>query len=245
MEKDTAILTEKTRASGEWLTLTFLTPGHGKVKLTARRNRPHRPAPFLDGLQKGELLFRPPDDRRPGRLVSFYPTDIWPAVRSDYDSLVTAIHMAGLAVAMAGECEPAVETFTLLEGMLALLEGGGDAGSLRIVYELRLLAIAGYGSVLDRCCCCGREAGGEPAHISVPDGGLLCPSCRDGRGRSCSPLLPGALSVMRRSLSLPLEKAGRLRVIPPLRAVILPLLDEMVESVIERRLPSSSFLARS
>jgi DNA repair protein RecO (recombination protein O) len=199
---------------------------------------------FLDPLQAGELLYTPPGENTPGRLHAFHCEEVWPRVRADFDRLVCALHFADAASQMTREGEPVPEIFELLSAVLSHLDKGADPGTLRIIYDLRLLQAAGFAPSLERCTSCQDELSPTVVFFSARDGGVFCRSCRAGKEGRIRNVGPGAMSVMRKALSLPLHMADRLKAGEWLKREILPILGDMFEETLEKQSPSVLFLKR-
>ena len=242
--KDSAILVGRRPAGADGKILTFLLREGGKVGLYYRRFPRRMKVEFLDPLQAGELLYTPPGENTPGRLHAFHCEEVWPRVRADFDRLVCALHFADAASQMTREGVPVPEIFELLSAVLSHLEKGADPGTLRIIYDLRLLQAAGFGANLGRCSSCQAELSASMVFFSTREGGVFCRDCRAGMEGRIRKIGPGAISVMRKALSLPLHMADRLRAGEGLKREILPILGEMFEEVLEKQSPSVLFLKK-
>jgi DNA repair protein RecO (recombination protein O) len=78
--------------------------------------------------------------------------------------------------------DPHPELFDLADRMLDELSGPSSAGRLVLRFELAALRLLGHAPALDQCVGCGRpmESAGKPAFALI-DGGVVCPTCREGR----------------------------------------------------------------
>jgi len=240
--RDEAVLLATQRAGADGKFLTFLTREKGLAKLYYRRFRRRMRVEFLDTLQQGELLYSPASEFMPGRLHSFHCDQVWPRVRSSLAKLVCALEMAETAALLASEEEPAPEMYDLLLAVLGHLEEDGDTETLRILFTLRALQAAGFAPGVERCFVCRR--GMTPPAFFASQGGVICADCRRERGRTSRPVTPGALSVMKRSLLLPLERLDRLKVGRRLGEEILPLLQGALETALDARPKSTHFSTR-
>jgi DNA repair protein RecO (recombination protein O) len=240
--RDNAILLAAQRAGADGRFLTFLTREKGLAKLYYRRFRRRVRVEFLDALQQGELMYSPASDVMPGRLHSFHCEQVWPGIRSSLEKLVCALQLAETAALLASEEEPTPEMYDLLLALLGHLERGGDTETLRILFILRALQAAGFAPGVERCFVCQRGMT-QPAFFA-PQGGAICAGCRRERGGASRPVSPGALSVMRRSLLLPLERVDRLKVGKRLGEEILPLLQLALETALDVRPKSTLFSTR-
>jgi DNA repair protein RecO (recombination protein O) len=242
--RDSAILVGRRPAGADGKVLTFLLRKGGKVRLYYRRFPRRVKVEFLDPLQGGELLYTPPGENVPGKLHAFHCQEVWPRVRSDFDRLVCALHFADAASQMTQEGEPVPQVFELLWAVLSHLGNGADPGTLRIIYDLKLLQAAGFAPSLERCTSCQAELSPLKVSFSARGGGVFCRGCRAGQEGRIRNVGPGAISLMRKALSLPLHMAGRLRAGEKLERAILPILEEMFEEVLEKQSPSVLFLRK-
>jgi len=240
--RDGAILLATQRAGADGKLLTFLTRGKGLARIYYRRFRRRMRVEFIDTLQQGELLYSPATEFMPGRLHSFHCERVWPHIRSSLDNLVCALQLAETAVLLGSEGEPAPEMYDLLLAVLDHLEGDGDTETLRILFILRALQAAGFAPGVERCFVCRKEI--APPAFFASQGGAMCAGCRRERGGVSRPVTPGALSVMKRSLLLPLARADRLKVGRRLGEEILPLLQDALETALDARPKSTHFPAR-
>lgn len=65
----------------------------------------------------------------------------------------------------------------LLEYLRIVSSRKSHYSSLLLIYQWKVMFLAGYMPELDRCCRCG--SGKEPAAFSIPDGGIVCGDCKN------------------------------------------------------------------
>jgi DNA repair protein RecO (recombination protein O) len=244
VQRDRAVLIGRSPSGPKGRMLTFLTSESGKIRVYYRRFPGRRRREFLDLLQVGELLFTPTTERAPARLASFDCEDVWPAIRGDFDRLVHALHFAELTNLFTAEGEAVPGIFTLFTHFLSCLEGGGEPLTLRIVFELRLLRDSGFAPSLEECCSCRRPVSAREAVFSQPGEGIICPACAGEREGAARRISAGALTVMRKALSLTPDKVTRLRAGRKKGGEIRPVVDEMIALACDLRPRSSGFLSR-
>jgi len=226
-----AVLTAVSPGNRERL-LTFVTRGHGGVRLYARRQgeRP-RAAVFLEPLQGGELVFLRSGEGGRARLHSFVPQRVWPGIRADLGRTVQALAFLELLNSTLAEAEPSPETFDLLVRFLNRLEEEPRPGIARIGACLRLLALGGFAPCLDACTVCSCEVGAGGGAVFSPEaGGVVCRACRLRQRLSALPVSQGALGFLRRARSLPQGTLRRLRVSAADEREATRLLDAFVEA---------------
>ena len=212
--------------------LTFLTRGHGGVRLYARR-QVRRPSErvFLDPLQGGELVFLRPREGGLARLHSFVPQRVWPGVRASLGRTMHALGFLELLNAMLTEGEVHDRSFELLVRYLNRLEGENRPGLARIVAALRLLELGGFAPSLEACPVCGCAIDCRSAALFSPEaGGIVCPGCRASERLDALPISPGCLGFLSRALRLTEGQSRRLRVAPTIEREASRLLDAFVEA---------------
>lgn len=99
-------------------------------------------------------------------------------LREDLLLSAYASYLVELTDRLTADNEPDPFLFSQLRLALSALEEGKDAQIITHLYEMKMLARAGYAPNLERCAVCG----GEPAEmtISFQLGGAVCPLCRSG-----------------------------------------------------------------
>lgn len=231
-----AVLTGVAPGNRERL-LTFVTRGHGGVRLYARRQGTRaKPNVFLEPLQGGELVYFRGQDGGRLRLHAFVPQRVWPGIRSDLGRTVHALAFLELVNGMLAEGEPQKETFELVVRFLNRLEEESRPGLARIAASLRLLAAAGFAPCLDACTVCRSEAASGAGAVFSPEaGGIVCRPCQIRQRLSALPISLAALGLLRRALSLPEGRMRRLRVPPPVEREASRLMDAFVEARTEVR----------
>lgn len=226
-----AVLTAVAPGSRDRL-LTFLTRGHGGVRLYARRQA-RRPSEwvFLDPLQGGELVFLRPREGGLARLHSFVPQRVWPGIRADLGRTMHALGLLELLNAMLTEGEPQPQGFELLVRFLNRLETEDRPGLARIAASLRLLEQGGFAPSLETCPVCGCAIGSRGGALFSPEaGGVVCPACRAGERLDALPVSAGCLGFLVRLVKLTEGQSRRLRVAPGIEREASRLLDAFVEA---------------
>jgi DNA repair protein RecO (recombination protein O) len=124
-------------------------------------------------------------------------------LRDSIEKLSCAIYLADLSGEVSEEAADAEDVLKLLLNSLYYLEKDlTKPKQLRAMFELRLLAAAGFMPHLNDCVLCGNDEG--LSFISLEHGGAVCEKC------SISPKLeirPDELSAMQNYLNLSLKAA--------------------------------------
>jgi DNA repair protein RecO (recombination protein O) len=162
--------------------VTFLTPAHGLVKGFARgaRKSRRRFGASLEPFAQVRLHWSSP---RSGDLLSLREADLID-LRAGLRLDLTAIALAGygceLLETLLGEGHGHREAFALLAAYLDHLAGGGAKPEARLLFELRLLQLAGYVPHLLHCSSCNETLSEPQAYFDTDRGGSLCPACAAG-----------------------------------------------------------------
>jgi DNA repair protein RecO (recombination protein O) len=159
--------------------VTFLTAEHGLMKGFARGARKSRKrfGPALESFASVRLHW---SASRGGAMVSLREAellDLRTALRSDLSSLALAGYGCELLENLLGEGHGHGETFGLLRAFLSHLAAGGGGAEARLLFELRLVALAGYIPHLLHCSECGMMSEERTVDFDPSRGGALCSGC--------------------------------------------------------------------
>jgi DNA repair protein RecO (recombination protein O) len=137
--------------------------------------------------------------------------DRFMGLRADVRRLYAALYAAELVreVTPLEESQPPI--FELLLATLRALSDGSDVDVALLMFEVRLLGLAGYAPRLGACVACGTEALPKATvAYSARLGGVLCPACRDRDAKSVG-VPRGSLAVLERLAEGAVRRAGTLR----------------------------------
>ncbi len=178
--------------------LTVLTRDKGKLTVSARgcRRKNSGIAAVSQLLCYSELTLYEYQNRwsiREGDILREFR-----GVRGNLDKLSLGAWFAELTESLTGEDIPGEDMLRLLlNALYALEEMDLPAEQIKAVFELRMMALAGYEPVLDGCVVCGKEEPEAP-RFHLQQGALHCRSCRAQMERGISmPLDRGSLAAMR------------------------------------------------
>ncbi len=117
-------------------------------------------------------------------------------LKKDLERLALGSYFAQVmeTVAEEGRSDEALLSL-ILNSLYALDQLPKPLPLVKGAYELKLMALAGYEPLLDRCAACGKEGVEEP-WFSLRDGVLCCGGCRRGEEAQI-PLDQAALKAMR------------------------------------------------
>lgn len=97
------------------------------------------------------------------------------SISADLMKTAFAAYWFELVDRLIPEKEPNPALFQLLSELLTQLENGKHPEVLTRIFELRMMAVAGYKPVLDHCVNCRSTS--QPFRLSVIQGGFLCTNC--------------------------------------------------------------------
>jgi DNA repair protein RecO (recombination protein O) len=162
--------------------VTFLTPAHGLLKGFARSARKSRRrfGASLEPFAQVRLHWSSP---RSGDLQSLREAeliDLRTGLRKDLTAIALAGYGCELLEALLGEGHGHDEAFALLAAYLDHLSGGGARPEARLLFELRLLQLAGYVPHLLHCSSCNETLSEPQAFFDTHRGGSLCSACAAG-----------------------------------------------------------------
>lgn len=168
--------------------ITLLTAEHGQVRAIAKGVRKTtskfgaRVEPFsvIDAqLHRGRTL----DTLTQVASIAQYGD----AIASDYDLYLAATVVVETAQRLTADANDGTHSqYLLLIGALnALARERHDPTLIRTSYTLRALALAGWAPSCFDCATCG--AHGPHSSFSIPDGGIVCDTCRPPGASSPAP----------------------------------------------------------
>ncbi len=222
--------------------VTFLVPEYGRLKGFARgaRKSKKRFAASLEPFAE-VILHWSPSGR--GGLVTLNEAeliDLRLGLRGDLSAIALAGYGSELVEVLFAEEESQVETYRLLQAFLQHLDRCGGSLDARLLFEWRILALAGYTPHLLHCSACG---GGLPDSGTVFDaarGGSLCPACT-GRGQGIAAELP-VLGSLSRIVHGPVDRFDGVRLSPATLSLGHAMVSDALHQHLQRPLKSLSFL---
>lgn len=223
--------------------VTVLTPDHGRLKGFARgaRSSRRRFGPALEPFAEIRLRW---SARPGGELVNLHEAELVSlrlGLRRDLDTLALAGHACELTEALFADAVGAAEAYGLLRAFLDHLDGEGAAATSRLLFELRLLALAGLIPHLQHCAACFGPLPDGPVGFAAAAGGSLCPAC--GGATAALKVDRLTLGSLGRLLQTPPERFADIRLSPRTLAEGAALLADALRGQLGRPLRSSAFLA--
>lgn len=226
--------------------VTFFTLRFGKIKAVAKGStRPKnrfggRLEPFtylkviLFGKEKTDLM----------RLNSCDALDPFLSIRDDLNRLNHAFVSAELVDCVQKVSDPNSEGFDLLLSLWRGLSLASDAEKQSLMlrlFELKYMSSIGYRPSLDKCVTCQSDIGPPAAGFNALKGGAVCDNCLVS-DPAASRISVGAVKLMSKGLTMPIEMFDRLKAGPEALLEIEKSVVGFVRSHIHRDLKSERFL---
>ncbi|MDW7644395.1 MAG: DNA repair protein RecO [Desulfuromonadales bacterium] len=222
--------------------VTFYTPELGLLKGFARGARRSRKrfGPALEPFAQVMMHWSPPGR---GQLLSLKEAelvDLHAGLRADLLALALAGYGCELVEELQGEESGHPQVYGLLQAFLHHLAAAGGSAEARLLFELRLLELAGYIPHLLHCSECMETLKTETVFFDASRGGSLCPACEGARGSLSVSLL--TLGTLSRILRAPLESFEGYRLSPATLTQGERMLTAAIGRHLHRRLKSLVFL---
>lgn len=226
--------------------VTFFTLRFGKIKAVAKGSkRPKsrfggRLEPFtylkviLFGKEKTDLM----------RLNSCDTLDPFLLIRDDLNRLNRAFVSAELVDCVQKVSDPNTEGFNLLLSLWRGLSLESDVRKQDLMlrlFELKYMSSIGYRPSLDKCVTCQSDIGPPAAGFNALKGGAVCKKCLVS-DPAASRISVGAVRLMSKGLTMPIEMFDRLKVSPEALVEIEKSVANFVRSHIHRDLKSERLL---
>ena len=227
--------------------LTLFTPRHGKITALARgvRKASSRKSGHVELLMHSDMLL--------GRGRGFYHVQqaemiaAFPRLREDLTSHTYGLYIADLLDHFFVGEEESQQAEFFAETLVALQALCEDEDPLLVLrhYELRLLTVTGFQPELRHCAVTGWPLEPRDQFFSNQAGGVISEAGRAAAGElDLRPLALDTLKLLRYLQREPYSRVKSLRLSARLHDLTEALLQGYIESILERRLASVSFLQR-
>lgn len=221
--------------------LTLFTREKGKMQAVAKgaRKPASRKAGHVELFTRVQLLVA--RSRSIDIITQAETVQAYMSLRESLERSTLAHYFAELLDRFTGENEPDRALFDLLNSALSWLCEVDDVRLAARYYELCLLDLAGFRPELHHCPSCNATLQPTDNFFSPLEGGVLCPSCGEGR-RDAFPLSLKAFKVLRYGQTRDWDRFRRLRLTPSLHAEVEKVLYRYLVFVLEQNLKSVEFL---
>ena len=188
----------------------LLTEKYGKVTGIAKGAKRSRRR-FANSLEPFSLVNLCFYDRPQAGLVFILSAELtrtFKHLAASLEKITLASYVTELTDGLTSERDHNMLVFKLLiEALTFLDKDGSEPLQFLASFELKLLSLAGYRPVLDRCVGCTRKHTGlvaTPWHFSPAEGGILCGICARSRSQTLSvrdPVLEALTKLQREAHS--------------------------------------------
>lgn len=192
--------------------VTYYTRQYGKLKGIAKgaRRSKKRFSNALEPFSFGDIIF---SKKGRGTLSLIEGCDVvnhHANIRGDLEHTLISSYLIELIDKFTPEGKKNTELFQLLLNFLGLIDAGNSSDALVRFFEIRLLKLAGYEPVLDRCLTCKKPVSEKVAYYFITsEGGLKCNTCYQNNSSSLHVSL-GTIRTLLLGKETALEKINRI-----------------------------------
>jgi DNA repair protein RecO (recombination protein O) len=226
------------------LLVSFFTEDKGRLKGVAKgaRNSRRRFPNCLDLFCLTNVEY---EMRKRGDLHFLHSCKLLHAfsgLRSDFSSLSLASYMIELTEVLFPLGVADRKIFDLLKSSFLFLHEKKETETLRILFEVRAMALGGYGINFDRCGNCGRPYKGEGRAVFIPSkGGIVCLKCKE-ESRLSPGLSPDTTQAFKIIQSAPWGRVKAMSLPDEMVDEIKPVLQLHIDFRVGKRLKSAQYL---
>lgn len=236
--KSQAVILKRTNYGEADLIVNFLTPESGKVGGMAKHGRKSvkRFGNVLTSLSLVELEFTVSRNRELVRLERGELLKNYEGITRDAERMALAGYALELVDGLCAPLDPVPAVFRLLLWCLDRFDSGRQPEEAAFIFQIRILALTGFGPSIAKCPVCGQPAlAGQDLVLNPKQGGVACKTCVP----SGSPISPGTIKLMDLALTLDLEKIDRVRTAARVLDEAGPFLRAYIAYTLGRELKSS------
>jgi DNA repair protein RecO (recombination protein O) len=224
--------------------VSFLTENHGKVTGIAKGAKRSRRR-FVNSLEPFSSVTLRFDDRPHSNLAFIVAADLiqsFKQLTGSLEKIAFASYMVEITGGLIGEREENPAIFHHLRNGLGYLDESETSLRFLTTFELKLLRLAGYQPLLNKCKRCGKDRFNNLTHrwhFSPTDGGIFCEPC----AQWTTEILPLDIKALEVLADLQEERIAP-RVFLPASVVkeIRSALQRFIQLRMDREIKSASFL---
>lgn len=223
--------------------VTFLSETHGKVKCVAKaaRRLKSRFGASLEPMSHVSLIYFGREHQELYRLNQCDIIQSFQEIRENPDSFYTAVYFLELADNLVAEAHPEPEIYHLLVQSLREAGKAPYLGPLCRLFELRIMAHAGYTPQLRKCIACHKEPQSLWVGFSTLHHGIVCEACF-GKKPVDIRIKSGTVNYLKKFLSLDLNHVHRLKIPKEVETEIESITHRLVLARLGRELKSYPFI---
>ncbi|SDW88176.1 DNA repair protein RecO [Paenibacillus sp. CF384] len=219
--------------------ITLLTNTHGKIGIVVRgaKKLKSRHGSLAQLFTHGEYLFF--RNSGLGTLTHGEIIESHHVLREQLDKTAYSSYAVELVDRALQEEDLGSFMYEQLKACLIAIGEGKDLLITIQLFEMKILAAAGYAPDLSACISCGNESG--PMALSVRGGGIICGRCRY-KDTSAIELSEGALKLLRLFWQLDMRRLGNIQVKDETKQQLKHIMRSLMDTHIGLQLKSRSFL---
>ncbi len=238
-----AVVLKSMKLSEKDKLVTFLTETHGKVKCVAKAalRLKSRFGASLEPMSHVSLIYFGKEHQELYRLNQCDIIQSFQEIKENPRSFYTAVYFLELAGHLVAEAHPEPGIFRLLVQSLHEAGKTGTLETLCRLFELRVMAHAGYAPRLRKCIACHKEPQSLWVGFSYNQHGIVCESCFEKEPVETR-IKSGTVNYLKKFLSLDLNHVHRLKVPKEMEAEIESITHRLVLARLGRELKSYPFI---
>ena len=241
--KTQAIVLKSMKLSEKDKLVTFLTETHGKVKCVAKgaRRLKSRFGASLEPMSHVSLIYFGKEHQDLYRLNQCDIIQSFQEIKENPDTFYTAVYFLELAGHFIAEGHPEPGIFHLLVRSLREASNANSLATLCRLFELRIMAHAGYTPRLQKCIVCHKEPQSLWVGFSYNQHGIVCEPCFDKEPVETR-IKSGTVNYLKKFLSLDLNHVHRLKIPKEVEVEIESITHRLVLARLGRELKSYPFI---
>ena len=192
--------------------VTFMTKRFGKIKCVAKAARKikSRFGAAIEPMSHTRLVYFGKENQTLYRLNHSDIIRSFQLIRDDLQKIYTGIYFNELIDTLIPEAHPDPSAFRLLLDGLLTLEAMDSLDTLRRLFEMRLVCLAGYSPQLSHCSICKGSGETEKIGFSFERRGIICESC-SFKAQPEMRFRAGILKYLKKLKTMDIKHANRLK----------------------------------
>ncbi|WP_127582668.1 DNA repair protein RecO [Paenibacillus koleovorans] len=219
--------------------ITILTNEYGKMSVMVRgaKKVKSRYSAITQLFTYGEFVFFKSGSM--GNLSAGEIIKPYNKLREDIHKAAYGSYLAELTEKLLGEQDRAGWVFDQLLAAFDAMEADKDLQIVTHIYEMRLLALAGYEPDMSQCVSCGAES--KEMSLSAAMGGALCPRCRHLDPQAI-PLAESVVRLIRLFQRMDIARLGQIDLADSTRSLLKTAIRRLYDTHIDVKWKSRQFL---
>ncbi|MDF2718732.1 MAG: repair protein RecO [Paenibacillus sp.] len=219
--------------------LTLFSKEAGKISIMARgaKKLKSRHSAIAQLFTYGEF-----NCYKTGSMGTLNNGEIWNAyhrLKEDIHKTAYAAYLMELTERMLGENERNAPLFEQLKAALDAMDEDKDLQIVTNIYEMKMLAIAGYMPELNECVSCGAQEGAMM--LSVAMGGTVCSRCRHADPGALV-VTEGTLKLLRLFLHMDIRRLGKTEVKDATKSQLKHCIRQLLDAHVDVKWKSRNFI---